>query len=90
MAETVRTIVLAGAEEGRDLTTMSGYREVGGYDTLTKARGMEPQAVLDDAGFRNHVSFDHGDPQRSRQARIVGHRRCTFFRRQRARDRCHR
>src|SRR5262245_44889668 len=48
MAETLRSIVLAGAEAGRDLTTISGYREVGGYDTLTRARGMEPKAVLDE------------------------------------------
>jgi NADH-quinone oxidoreductase subunit F len=47
MAETVRSIVLAGAEDGRDLTKLAGYREVGGYRTLEQARGMEPQAVVD-------------------------------------------
>ena len=31
VADEVRRIVLAGAEEGRDLTTLAGYREVGGY-----------------------------------------------------------
>jgi NADH-quinone oxidoreductase subunit F len=40
-------IVLAGADE-RDLTKLSEYRAVGGYATLAKARGMEPQAVLDE------------------------------------------
>ena len=41
-------IVLAGTEDGRDLTRIDPYREVGGYATLAKARGMEPQAVLDE------------------------------------------
>jgi NADH-quinone oxidoreductase subunit F len=40
-------IVLAGADE-RDLTRLDAYRESGGYATLEKARGMEPQAVLDE------------------------------------------
>jgi NADH-quinone oxidoreductase subunit F len=40
-------IVLAGADE-RDLTKLSEYRAAGGYATLAKARGMEPQAVLDE------------------------------------------
>jgi NADH-quinone oxidoreductase subunit F len=40
-------IVLAGAE-GRDLTKIAAYREVGGFRSLDKARGMEPQAVLDE------------------------------------------
>jgi NADH-quinone oxidoreductase subunit F len=48
VADEVRRIVLAGAEEGRDLTTLAGYRAVGGYQSLTKARGMEPQAVVDE------------------------------------------
>jgi NADH-quinone oxidoreductase subunit F len=40
-------IVLAGAEE-RELTELDAYREAGGYATLEKARGMEPQAVLEE------------------------------------------
>src|SRR6266511_1487745 len=40
-------IVLAGAE-GRDLTKLDAYREIGGYATLEKARAMEPQAVVDE------------------------------------------
>ena len=40
-----RSIVLAGADE-RALATLTGYREVGGYEQLTKARRMEPQQVL--------------------------------------------
>jgi NADH-quinone oxidoreductase subunit F len=40
-------IVLAGADE-RDLTRLAEYRAAGGYATLAKARGMEPQAVLDE------------------------------------------
>ena len=40
-------IVLAGADDG-DLTKLGEYRAVGGYDTLAKARGMQPQAVLDE------------------------------------------
>ena len=43
----VSRIVLAGAEEGRDLTKLSVFREVGGYRALEQAREMEPQAVLD-------------------------------------------
>jgi NADH-quinone oxidoreductase subunit F len=55
VAEGVRAIVLAGAEEGRDLTTLAAYREVGGYESLTKARGMAPAAVVEEllaAGIR--------------------------------------
>jgi len=40
-------IVLAGADE-HDLTKLAAYRAVGGYDALAKARGMEPQAVIDE------------------------------------------
>jgi len=43
----VSRIVLAGAEEGRDLTKLSVFREVGGYRALEQAREVEPQAVLD-------------------------------------------
>jgi NADH-quinone oxidoreductase subunit F len=47
-------IVLAGARD-RDLTRLKAYREVGGYATLEKARGMEPQALVEEllaAGLR--------------------------------------
>jgi NADH-quinone oxidoreductase subunit F len=53
--ESVRTIVLAGAEEGRDLTKLAAFREIGGYESLTKARGLEPAAVVEEllaAGVR--------------------------------------
>ncbi|HSC92246.1 MAG TPA: NADH-quinone oxidoreductase subunit NuoF [Gaiellaceae bacterium] len=40
-------IVLGGAE-GRDLTRLKQFREVGGYDQLERARAMEPSAVLDE------------------------------------------
>ena len=42
-----RAIVLAGADDG-DLTTLAGYRAVGGYEQLGKARRMEPQQVLEE------------------------------------------
>jgi NADH-quinone oxidoreductase subunit F len=41
-------LVLEGAAPDRDLTTLAGYREVGGYEQLERARGMEPQAILDE------------------------------------------
>jgi NADH-quinone oxidoreductase subunit F len=47
-------IVLAGAAE-RDLTRLGPYREAGGYRQLERARGMEPQQVIDEllsAGVR--------------------------------------
>jgi NADH-quinone oxidoreductase subunit F len=40
-------VVLAGAE-GRDLTQIAAYREVGGYEQLARARQMEPQQVIDE------------------------------------------
>ncbi len=39
-------LVLAGADE-RDLTRIDEYRAVGGYAQLERARGLEPQAILD-------------------------------------------
>jgi NADH-quinone oxidoreductase subunit F len=39
-------IVLADADE-RDLTKLDEYRAVGGYRALSKARGMDPDAVID-------------------------------------------
>ena len=47
MAEPLR-LVLAGTEDGRDLTALAAYRDVGGYDALEKARGMEPAAIVDE------------------------------------------
>jgi NADH-quinone oxidoreductase subunit F len=47
-------IVLAGADE-RDLTKLAAFRDAGGYAALKKARGMEPQAVVEEllaAGVR--------------------------------------
>jgi len=43
----VRSLVLAGAEEN-PLTDIGAYREVGGYASLDKARGLEPAAVLEE------------------------------------------
>ncbi len=40
-------VVLAGAED-RDLTRLKAYREIGGFAALEKARGMEPQAVVEE------------------------------------------
>ena len=41
-------LVLQGAAPDRDLTKLAAYREVGGYDQLEQARGMEPQALIDE------------------------------------------
>jgi NADH-quinone oxidoreductase subunit F len=43
----VRQIVLAGADE-RDLTQLAEYKAVGGYETLAKARGLQPQQIVDE------------------------------------------
>jgi NADH-quinone oxidoreductase subunit F len=40
-------IVLAGVDE-RDLTKLAEYEAIGGYRALAKARGMTPQAVIDE------------------------------------------
>ena len=40
-------IVLAGADE-RDLRKIAEYRALGGYAQLERARGMEPQAIVDE------------------------------------------
>ena len=40
-------LVLAGADE-RDLTKLAEYEAIGGYQALQKARGMPPQAVIDE------------------------------------------
>jgi NADH-quinone oxidoreductase subunit F len=42
-----RALVLEGAEE-RDLTKLAEYRKAGGYRALTTARGMDPEAVIDE------------------------------------------
>jgi NADH-quinone oxidoreductase subunit F len=46
MAEPQR-LVLKGADE-RNLTQLDEYRAIGGYASLDKARGMEPQAVVEE------------------------------------------
>jgi NADH-quinone oxidoreductase subunit F len=40
-------LVLAGAGE-RDLTKLAEYEAIGGYAALARARGMSPQAVIDE------------------------------------------
>ena len=40
-------LIFADARE-RDLTKLAEYEAVGGYTALAKARGMEPQAVIDE------------------------------------------
>ncbi len=40
-------VVLAGSED-RDLTKIDAYREVGGYVQLTRARGLAPQAIVEE------------------------------------------
>jgi NADH-quinone oxidoreductase subunit F len=40
-------LLMAGTTE-HDLATLGGYRAVGGYAALAKARGMAPQAVVDE------------------------------------------
>jgi NADH-quinone oxidoreductase subunit F len=42
-----RKLVLAGTDE-RDLTKISGYQAVGGYEQLARARQREPQQVVDE------------------------------------------
>jgi NADH-quinone oxidoreductase subunit F len=49
-----RALVLAGAEQG-PLLTMADYRAAGGYDSLERARGLEPDALVQellDSGLR--------------------------------------
>jgi NADH-quinone oxidoreductase subunit F len=43
----VSEIVLAGAAD-RDLTQLEAYREGGGYASLDRARGMDPNAILEE------------------------------------------
>ena len=44
---TAPELMMAGTGE-HDLATLGGYRAVGGYEALEKARGMAPQAVIDE------------------------------------------
>jgi NADH-quinone oxidoreductase subunit F len=48
----VREILLAGADE-RDLTKLAEYRDAGGYETLAKARTLEPQRIVDELQTAN-------------------------------------
>jgi NADH-quinone oxidoreductase subunit F len=47
MAAEQQRLLLKGADE-RDLTQLGEYRAIGGYESLAKARGMEPQAVVEE------------------------------------------
>ncbi len=40
--------LLTAGTEDHDLTQLEGYRAVGGYESLAKARALEPQAVVDE------------------------------------------
>ena len=54
MAELEQFVVLAGAEE-QPLTKLADYKEAGGYESLAKARKMEPAQVVQeilDSGLR--------------------------------------
>jgi NADH-quinone oxidoreductase subunit F len=42
-----RAVVLEGADE-RDLTRLAEYKKADGYRALQKARGMDPEAVIED------------------------------------------
>ena len=42
-----KQIVLGGADE-HDLTKLAEYEAVGGYRALAKARGMQPDAVIEE------------------------------------------
>jgi NADH-quinone oxidoreductase subunit F len=48
----LRRLLLEHAD-GRDLTRIAEYERVGGYESLKKAIGMEPQAVLDELDAAN-------------------------------------
>jgi NADH-quinone oxidoreductase subunit F len=48
----IRQLVLAGADK-RDLTKLDQYRRAGGYKSLTKARRMPPQAVVEELSVAN-------------------------------------
>src|SRR5436305_11432287 len=45
-------LVLAGADE-RDLTRIWEYREIGGYETLARAREMTPEQVIEELNASN-------------------------------------
>jgi NADH-quinone oxidoreductase subunit F len=42
-----RLVVLAGAED-RPLTGIKAYRDAGGYESLSRARALEPDAIVDE------------------------------------------
>ena len=63
-------IVLAGADD-HDLTKLSEYEKVGGYQSLRKALGMERQAVLDEL-ITASVRGRGGEPTR-RLPSVNGH-----------------
>jgi NADH-quinone oxidoreductase subunit F len=46
-------LVLGGTETGRDLTSLEGYRSVGGYVSIEKARAMEPAALVEEIKASN-------------------------------------
>jgi NADH-quinone oxidoreductase subunit F len=48
LSKEARTKLLFAKAEGRDLTRLSEYEQVGGYESLKKALGMERSAVLDE------------------------------------------
>jgi NADH-quinone oxidoreductase subunit F len=47
VAADLQQIVLAGADD-HDLTQLTAYEAVGGYEALAKARAMTPKAVTDE------------------------------------------
>jgi NADH-quinone oxidoreductase subunit F len=48
----LRSSLLAGADE-RDLTKLDEYRAIGGYEALAKARGMAPDALIEELQASN-------------------------------------
>ena len=40
-------VLLAGTE-GRDLTKLAEYRAIGGYEQVSKARAMTPEALIEE------------------------------------------
>ncbi len=46
-------LVLGGTETGRDLTSLEGYRSVGGYVSVEKARAMEPATLVEEIKASN-------------------------------------
>src|SRR3954467_800630 len=46
-------VILRAGADGRDLTQLSAYREVGGYAQLERARGLAPAAVIEELNTAN-------------------------------------